>query len=122
MRFLPRSRPLPVTVSTPRHSAVPQINYQLRSSTRGRGKHADDTRLPLETTPNEDAIGAVGRGGQTLNVGPITRFRTSPRKKRSRGGKLYRLPCTFTFSIPLRSHFLLSFVHDCYDATLIRAL
>ncbi|CAK8688367.1 unnamed protein product [Clavelina lepadiformis] len=55
---------------------------KLRRSTRRRGKHADDTRLPLENNPNEDGIGAVVRGGQTLNVGPITRSETSPRKKR----------------------------------------
>ncbi|CAK8688224.1 unnamed protein product [Clavelina lepadiformis] len=73
----------PATVSTPRHLAIPQINYELRRSTRRRGKHADDTRLPLENNPNEDGIGAVGRGGQTLNVGPITRSKTSPRKKKS---------------------------------------
>ncbi|CAK8688327.1 unnamed protein product [Clavelina lepadiformis] len=54
----------------------------IMNSTRRHGKHADDTRLPLETTPNEDAIGAVGRGGQTLNVGPITRSKTLPRKKK----------------------------------------
>ncbi|CAK8688384.1 unnamed protein product, partial [Clavelina lepadiformis] len=54
----------------------------IMKSTRRRGKHADDTRLPLENNPNEDGIGAVVRGGQTLNVGPITRSETSPRKKR----------------------------------------
>ncbi|CAK8688389.1 unnamed protein product [Clavelina lepadiformis] len=72
----------PATVSTPRHLAIPQINYELRRSTRRSGKHADDTRLPLENNPNEDGIGAVVRGGQTLNVGPITRSKTSPRKKK----------------------------------------